>query len=42
MKELRALGYDDYLTSEVSRGERGEGQTMADTAQRIDRIIAMA
>jgi L-ribulose-5-phosphate 3-epimerase len=42
MRELRALGYDDYLTSEVSRGERGEGQTMATTAARIDEIIAMA
>jgi len=42
MRELRALGYDDYLTSEVSRGERGEGQTMADTAARIGEIIAMA
>ena len=41
MRELRALGYDDYLTSEVSRGERGEGQTMADTAARIDEIIGM-
>ena len=41
MRELRALGYDDYLTSEVSRGERGEGQTMADTAARMDEIIAM-
>ena len=42
MRELRALGYDDYLTSEVSRGERGEGQTMATTAAKIDEIIAMA
>ena len=42
MRELRALGYDDYLTSEVSRGERGEGQTMAGTAARMDEIIAMA
>jgi L-ribulose-5-phosphate 3-epimerase len=42
MRELHALGYDDYLTSEVSRGERGEGQTMADTAARIDEIVAMA
>lgn len=41
MRELRALGYDDYLTSEVSAGERGPGQTMADTARRIDEIIAM-
>ncbi len=41
MHELRALGYDDYLTSEVSRGERGEGQTMADTAARMDQIITM-
>lgn len=40
-RELRAIGYDDYLTSEVSRRERGEGQTMADTAARIDEIIAM-
>ena len=42
MRELRTLGYDDYLTSEVSRGERSEGQTMADTAHRIDEIIALA
>jgi len=42
MHELRAIGYDDYLTSEVSRGERGEGQTMAGTAGRMDQIIAMA
>lgn len=41
MRELRTLGYDDYLTSEVSRGERGEGQTMADTAALMDRIRTM-
>jgi hexulose-6-phosphate isomerase len=41
MRELRAIGYDDYLTSEVSKGERGPGQTMADTAARIDRIMAL-
>jgi hexulose-6-phosphate isomerase len=41
MRELRALGYDDYLTSEVSPGERGAGQTMADTAARMDQVIAL-
>ena len=41
LRELRALGYDDYLTSEVSQSERGAGQTMADTAARMDQIIAM-
>jgi hypothetical protein len=32
----------NYLTSDVSRGERGEGQTMADTTALMDRIMAMA
>ena len=41
MRELRAIGYDDYLTSEVSQGQRPEGQTMADTAKRMDEIIQM-
>jgi hexulose-6-phosphate isomerase len=41
MRELRAIGYDDFLTSEVSQGERPADQTMADTAARIDRIMAM-
>ncbi|GAC1431271.1 MAG: hypothetical protein NVSMB65_04780 [Chloroflexota bacterium] len=40
MRELRALGYDGYVTSEVSREERPAGQTIADTARRMDRIIA--
>jgi L-ribulose-5-phosphate 3-epimerase len=41
IRELRAIGYDDFLTSEVSKGERGPNETMADTAKRIDTIMAM-
>lgn len=41
MRELRVLGYDDYLTSEVSAEERGPGQTIADTATRMAQIFAM-
>lgn len=41
MAELRRAGYDDYLTSEVSVGNMPEGQGIKDTAERIDRILAM-
>jgi len=41
MAELRRAGYDDYLTSEVSVRNMPEGQGIADTAQRIDQILAM-
>jgi len=41
MRELRALGYDDYLTSEVSQDERPADQTMADTALRMETIMTM-
>jgi len=41
MRELRAAGYEDYLTSEVSVGNMGEGQGIADTAKRLDQILAM-
>ena len=41
MRELRAAGYDDYLTSEVSVGNMPEGQGIADTAKRLDTILAM-
>jgi len=41
MRELRAAGYDDYLTSEVSVGNMPEGQGIKDTAERLDRILAM-
>jgi hexulose-6-phosphate isomerase len=39
--ELRAAGYDDYLTSEVSVRNMPDGQGIKDTAQRIDAIMAM-
>jgi hexulose-6-phosphate isomerase len=39
--ELRRAGYDDYLTSEVSVRNMPEGQGIADTAQRLDQILAM-
>jgi hexulose-6-phosphate isomerase len=39
--ELRGAGYDDYLTSEVSVRNMPEGQGIADTAQRLDQILAM-
>jgi L-ribulose-5-phosphate 3-epimerase len=39
--ELRRAGYDDYLTSEVSVKNMPEGQGIADTARRIDQILAM-
>jgi L-ribulose-5-phosphate 3-epimerase len=42
MRELRGAGYDDYLTSEVSVRNMPEGQGIADTAGRIDQIMAMA
>jgi hexulose-6-phosphate isomerase len=41
MGALRRAGYDDYLTSEVSVGNMPEGQGIKDTAERIDRIMAM-
>jgi L-ribulose-5-phosphate 3-epimerase len=41
MRELRAAGYGDYLTSEVSVGNMPEGQGIADTARRLDQILAM-
>ena len=41
MRELRAIGYDDYLTSEVSQRDLPPGQTMADVARRIDQIMQM-
>ena len=41
MRELRVLGYDDYLTSEVSATERGPGRSIAETAARLQQIIAM-
>ena len=41
MAELRRAGYDDYLTSEVSVRNMPEGQGIADTAQRLDRIMTM-
>lgn len=41
MRELRAAGYDDYLTSEVSVGAMPEGQGIGDTARRIDQILLM-
>ena len=41
MRELRSTGYDDYLTSEVSVGNMPDGQGIADTAGRLDRILAM-
>ena len=42
MRELRGAGYDDYLTSEVSVRNMPEGQGIADTAGRIEQIMAMA
>jgi L-ribulose-5-phosphate 3-epimerase len=42
MAELRAAGYDDYLTSEVSVRNMPEGQGIKDTAERLDQIIAGA
>ena len=39
---LRGAGYDDYLTSEVSVRNMPEGQGIADTAGRIEQIMAMA
>ena len=41
MRELRAAGYDDYLTSEVSVGAMGEGQNIDETARRMDKILGM-
>jgi L-ribulose-5-phosphate 3-epimerase len=41
IRELRGAGYDDYLTSEVSVRNMPEGQGIRDTAERIDRIMAM-
>ena len=41
MRELRMAGYDDYLTSEVSVRNMPDGQGIADTAGRIDQILAM-
>ncbi|HET7768969.1 MAG TPA: sugar phosphate isomerase/epimerase family protein [Chloroflexota bacterium] len=41
MRELRAAGYDDYLTSEVSVGAMVEGQGIDETARRLDKILAM-
>lgn len=41
MRALRSMGYDGYLTSEVSQREMPEGQSMRDTATRIDQIMAM-
>ena len=41
MRELRSAGYDDYLTSEVSVRNMPDGQGIADTAGRIDQILAM-
>jgi hexulose-6-phosphate isomerase len=38
---LRAAGYDDYLTSEVSVRDMPSGQGIGETAQRLDRILAM-
>jgi hexulose-6-phosphate isomerase len=38
---LRAAGYDDYLTSEVSVRNMPPGQGIRDTAERLDRILAM-
>ena len=40
MAELRQIGYDDYLTSEVG-GRTSSEQTIKDTAERIEKIIAM-
>jgi hexulose-6-phosphate isomerase len=39
--ELRAAGYDGYLTSEVSVRNMPDGQGIKDTAERIDKIMAM-
>ncbi|HEX2037977.1 MAG TPA: sugar phosphate isomerase/epimerase family protein [Chloroflexota bacterium] len=41
IRALREAGYDDYLTSEVSVRNMPEGQGIADTARRIDQILAM-
>ncbi len=41
MRELRALGYDGYLTSEVSAAERGPGGSIGETAARLQQIIAL-
>ena len=41
MAELRSAGYDNYLTSEVSVRNMPEWQGIADTAQRIDQVLAM-
>jgi len=41
MAELRRAGYDDYLTSEVSERDVPAGQGIRDTAERIERIMAM-
>lgn len=41
MAELRRIGYDDYLTSEVGGRAIPQDQTIKDTAERIDRIMAM-
>ena len=41
MAELRAVRYDDYLTSEVSPSERSDGETMRDTAERIREITLL-
>ena len=40
MAELRRIGYDDYLTSEVD-GRASLDQTIEETAERLDRIMAM-
>jgi len=40
MAALRRIGYDDYLTSEVG-GRASSEQTIKDTADRIEKIIAM-
>jgi hexulose-6-phosphate isomerase len=41
MAELRRIGYDGYLTSEVGARHLPAGQTIKDTAHRIDAILAM-
>ena len=41
MAGLRRIGYDDYLTSEVGARDLPRDQTIKDTAERIDRIMAM-
>ena len=41
MRELRAIGYDDYLTSEVSESNLSPGETIMDVARRLDQILAL-